>query len=266
MKEIRKVRLFPNHNEKSFKVAHELKQKLKSRRYDLSDDSCDLAIAIGGDGSFLRMVKQCQFHEDIYYVGVNTGTLGFAQEIYPKEVECFLDRLEQKEYQEEKIGIATTKVTTDSGSDVFSSLNEYVIRDQNLKTTRFRIDINENLLEKFIGDGVSIATSFGSTAYNRNLGGCMVYNELHTLQITPIAPITDYNQGYQALGNSILIPEERVIHITPDQACRNFIITTDGENKFYSNVSSLTTSVDRKIKLLRMREYDYTRKIHEKFL
>lgn len=94
----------------------------------------------------------------------------------------------------------------------------------------------------------------------------MVYHDLHTLQITPIAPITVYNQGYQALGNSILIPEERVIHITPDQACRNFMITTDGENRFYSNVSSLTTSVDRKIKLLRMREYDYTRKIHEKFL
>lgn len=42
MKEIRKVRLFPNHNEKSFKVAHELKQKLKSRGYDLNKESCDL--------------------------------------------------------------------------------------------------------------------------------------------------------------------------------------------------------------------------------
>lgn len=247
MKEIRSVHLFPNHNEKSLKVSYELEKKLKSRGYDLHHDFCDLAIAIGGDGSFLRMVKQCQFHEGIYYVGVNTGTLGFAQEIYPKEIEYFLDRLEQKEYQEEQIGVATTKVVTDQDDDVFSSLNEYVIRDQNLKTTRFIIDINESLLEKFIGDGVSISTSFGSTAYNLNLGGCMVYNDLHTLQITPIAPITVYNQGYQALGNSVLIPEERVIHVTPDAECRNFMVTTDGENRFYSNVQKLTTSVDKKL-------------------
>ena len=40
----------------------------------------DLAIAVGGDGSFLQMVRKCDFDEKIKYIGVHTGTLGFSQE------------------------------------------------------------------------------------------------------------------------------------------------------------------------------------------
>jgi len=40
-----------------------------------------LGIAIGGDGSFLRMVKNTNFDSNPYYIGINAGTLGFMQEV-----------------------------------------------------------------------------------------------------------------------------------------------------------------------------------------
>ena len=51
------------------------------------DSDIDLVISVGGDGSFLRMVKDNNFNSDIYYIGVNSGTLGFLQEIDIKDTD-----------------------------------------------------------------------------------------------------------------------------------------------------------------------------------
>ena len=98
-----------------------------------------LAIAIGGDGSFIRMVKDCNFDEDIYYLGVNTGTLGFAQEIYPDEVDTFLERLKKEDYKIEEIGVEETRVKTKEGILEFNSLNEILVRDKELNTIKLNI-------------------------------------------------------------------------------------------------------------------------------
>ena len=57
-----------------------------------------MRIAIGGDGSFLKMVKQANFNSNPYYIGVNTGTLGFLQEIKPDKLEEF-DEAWKKAYK-----------------------------------------------------------------------------------------------------------------------------------------------------------------------
>ena len=37
------------------------------------------------------MVKNSSFNEEVYYLGVNAGTLGFAQDIYPDDLDNLLD-------------------------------------------------------------------------------------------------------------------------------------------------------------------------------
>ena len=76
-----KIKVFCNNNINSLKVLKELKEKIKKHNLELVENNFDIGIAIGGDGSFLRMVKECEFNQEILYVGINTGTLGFAQEI-----------------------------------------------------------------------------------------------------------------------------------------------------------------------------------------
>ena len=82
MSSIKKINIFPNDEEISIKVVKELERKLQERGYILSKDSFDLAIAVGGDGSFLQMVRKCDFDEKINYIGVHTGTLGFFVVFY----------------------------------------------------------------------------------------------------------------------------------------------------------------------------------------
>lgn len=265
-RKINKIMLFANNNEYSKKIEREIKEKLLKRNYIISNDinDTDLAIAIGGDGSFLRMVKACNFNDNVSYIGINTGTLGFVQEIYPDKIDTFLNNLDKNRYKSENISIQETKITTKEETVHFFSLNEIVVREKELNTAHFKVLIDGCLLENYSGDGLLISTSFGSTAYNLSFKGSIVFNELHTLQITPIAPLN--NKNYSSLINSIIIPQKRIIEIIPSKDS-NLIISIDGENKYLNNVTNISTYVKRKrIKLIRTKEYDYTKKVNEKFL
>ena len=78
---IKRIKLYVNNNDKSIKNAKIVKDKFIRHGYIIDDKKYDLAVAIGGDGAFLRMVHSNNFDCNRYYVGVNSGTLGFAQEI-----------------------------------------------------------------------------------------------------------------------------------------------------------------------------------------
>ena len=80
---IRNIKLFVNNNDESLEVSKLVKGKFLLSGFNISNDSFDLGIAIGGDGSFLRMVRSTNFDSNPYYIGINTGTLGFMQEVRP---------------------------------------------------------------------------------------------------------------------------------------------------------------------------------------
>ena len=94
-----KIKLFPNKNDDSKFIAEILKDELKSNGFSLVENDYDLAIAIGGDGSFLHMVNSNDFNTDIKYIGINNGTLGFLQEIKPTELSDFIQNLKKESYK-----------------------------------------------------------------------------------------------------------------------------------------------------------------------
>ena len=124
--------------------------------------------------------------------------------------------------------------------------------------------IDDVLLENFSGDGILISTSFGSTAYNLSYGGSIVYNEFDTMQITPIAPMS--NKTYRSLSNSLVIPSTKKITIVPDYRSNNMLITSDGRNTFYTGVTRIDTSIQSHIHLIRRKDYNYIKKINDKFI
>ena len=146
---INKIKLFPNDNEKSKEIEKTLTERLELANFEIVDSKYDLAIAIGGDGSFLRMVKNNVFDSETYYVGINAGTLGFLQEISIEDIDVFIERLNNNDYTIQTIGVQETKIsTTDGNLSRFFSLNEIVIRDKNLKTAKLNIEIDNEFLEK----------------------------------------------------------------------------------------------------------------------
>ena len=82
---IKNIRLFDSGTEDAIVRAKLVKRKLISNGFNVvEDDNFELAVAIGGDGSFIRMVKNNSFNENIYYVGVNAGHLGYLKKLKMK--------------------------------------------------------------------------------------------------------------------------------------------------------------------------------------
>lgn len=260
-----KIKLFPNKNSDSLFIADILKDELKNNGFSLVENDYDLAIAVGGDGSFLHMVNANKFNTDIKYIGINNGTLGFLQEIKPNEISSFINHLKEKNYKEELISYENIKVVTNDEAYYFESLNETVIRDMNLSTAYLKVYINGTYLENFVGDGLMVSTPIGSTAYNLSCNGAIIFNGIHTLQVTPIAPIN--NNIYRTISNPIVLPEDRIIKLIPNKRTTDIMLLVDGVNHLFKNVQYIEIRVSEdKLRCLRMNDYDYTNIINDKFL
>ena len=262
---IKSVKVFLNQDEESLVIANKLKESLLKNGINIVDEDYDLAIAIGGDGSFLRMVRATSFDSKPYYVGINSGTLGFLQEVKKDEEDKLIDEIVNERYKIDEIGIQETDIYYDNKETKVYSLNEIIIRDENLRVLRAEISIENDLLEVFNGDGILITTSEGSTAHNLAYGGSIVYSSFSTLQITPIAPIN--SSAYHTLTNSVVIPSNKKIIINPKTKTNNVMVIVDGIKKEYSSVTSINTYIkDKKIKCLRFSRYNFPQKINEKLL
>lgn len=264
MTRIKRIALFPNNENNSNNIAEVLKRKLQAIGYVIDNQDYQLAIAIGGDGSFLRMVRENDFDENIYYVGINAGTLGFLQEVKLEDMEKFIECLREDNYKIVSLGIQETTIQLEEKSHYFKSLNEIVIRNRELDTCHFDIKIDDRLLEHYAGDGMLISTSAGSTAYNLSFGGSIVFDDFHTLQLTPIAPLN--SKVYSSLRNSLIIPENKTVTILPRSKKNEFLITVDGCNYPFTNIQKVDTVVDQKrIRVLRFSN-QFVDKVHDKFL
>jgi histidyl-tRNA synthetase len=104
-------------------------------------------IAIGGDGSCLRSVKQMVFNSNVLYVGVNAGTLGFLQEVKIDDLESFVESLSNCDYKIEEVGIQETEIHINEDVHHYYSLNEIVIREKDLNTAILEIKIDDAKIE-----------------------------------------------------------------------------------------------------------------------
>lgn len=258
------VKIFYNNNDKSINTFNEVKDKLIKNGFIIVENDYNIAIAIGGDGSFLRMVKETNFKGDVLYLGINTGTLGFAQEIHVNELDELIENLKTGNYKVNEFGVQETNLYSNNENSKFYSLNDIVIRDMDLNTLKLDIFIDDALLEHFAGDGILVSTSFGSTAYNLSFGGSIIYNTFHALELTPVAPLN--NKTYRTLTNSLVLPQNKNIEIVP-VSNKNLIVTIDGENKYYENVDKIDTILsDKTIMCYQNIDYNFVKKINDKFL
>ena len=259
-----KVKIFYNNNDKSINTFNEVKDKLIKNGFIIVENDYNIAIAIGGDGSFLRMVKETNFKSDVLYLGINTGTLGFAQEIHVNELDELIENLKTGNYKVNEFGVQETNLYSNNENSKFYSLNDIVIRDMDLNTLKLDIFIDDALLEHFAGDGILVSTSFGSTAYNLSFRGSIIYNTFHALELTPVAPLN--NKTYKTLTNSLVLPQNKNIEIVP-VSNKNLIVTIDGENKYYENVDKIDTILsDKTIMCYQNIDYNFVKKINDKFL
>ena len=228
----------------------------------LPDAAPDICIAIGGDGTFLRMVRECKFNPASRYCGVNTGALGFLQEIRVDEINSLVSALKTDNFTENQISVLDCKINDDKTLKCF---NEIIIRDKELRILKLELRIDGELTQKFSGDGLLICTSAGSTGHNMSVGGSLIPFEIDTMQITPLAPLNSIT--YKSLSNSILTLPQSTIDLTPTVCGTNVNICADGIIQEIPNFTKMqvTLSSDR-IRYIKINTHTFWEKINKKFI
>lgn len=262
------INLISNTNFESRRSSKKLIRRLTEKGFTVSEkynENAELNICVGGDGAFLRAVHRSKFPK-IPFVGINTGHLGFFQEILPENIDDFIEDYINKDYLIEEILLVDAKVITKNKEFKLTGVNEIVIKGEKSKVIHLDLLIDNNHLERFSGDGIIISTPAGSTAYNFASGGSIVYPSLDTLQITPLSPIS--SKAYRSLPNSTIIPGDLVITLKPELRYANStLVVNDGMEFKYNNITQVDFKISgKKIYKLNFNKDTYWDNLKSKFL
>lgn len=262
------ISIYTNNTKASKDAYGLLKDKLESNGFEVRDDyhaSVELLVTIGGDGATLQAIQKYDF-PDVPIIGINTGHLGFFQEISPDQLDEFIHNYKAKKFQLQPTTAVQATVRTPQGEFVHKGFNEVVLRGGNSYTVHFDISIGDSFIERFSGDGILIATSAGSTAYNYSLGGSIVDPRLKLLQVTPIAPMN--TTAYRSFTSSILLPPDLTLNVVPEEGRDSTVyILCDGIETKYEDTKHIRVEFsDTVVNLLRFETYDFWNKVKTKFL
>lgn len=157
-------------------------QKISSK--NMSD--IDMAIILGGDGTFLRNISYIK-HSEIPVFGINFGHLGYLTQCDPHEAFSCIDKAIAGDFEIESRIMLKCTVTSNDEICSYTGVNEVVLhRSVTERALHINVCINGNLIENFYADGVLVSTPTGSTAYNMSAGGPVVVPTANIFVITPI--------------------------------------------------------------------------------
>jgi len=190
-------------------------------------DRADLAIVIGGDGSFLNAARSLA-DRHIPLIGINVGRLGFLVDISPEDIETCLDQILNGNAVSDQRFLLQAQVTR--GDEVIyngEALNDVVLHIRDVaRMIEFETLINGRYVYHQRADGLVICTPTGSTAYALSSGGPLLDTDLEAIALVPICPHTLTNRP-------IVVDSDSVIEIIVCEP-KNVIaqITCDGQMEF----------------------------------
>ena len=242
---VTRIAIVSNGKYQSRRVASKLFATFREdKKFYLSKKEPDVVISIGGDGMLLSAFHMYETNLDkVRFVGIHTGHLGFYTDYRDFEVEKLIENLRIDTGRKASYPILKAKITLDSGRIVKArALNEITIKRIE-KTMVADVVIDNVKLERFRGDGISVSTPTGSTAYNKSLGGAVLHPTMEALQLTEISSLN--NRVYRTLGSSVIVPKKDKIEIIPKRQ-GVYTISIDNKTMHYKNVSKIEYCIDNK--------------------
>jgi NAD+ kinase len=179
-------------------------------------ERCDLAIAVGGDGTLLAAGRSLARY-DVPLLGINLGRLGFLTDISPQEFEQKLDEILAGNYVVEERFLLHCSIIRD-GEHISESeaLNDVVVHKWEVaRMIEIETRVNGQFVQTLRSDGLIVSTPTGSTAYALSGGGPIMHANLDAIVLVPICPHTLSNRPIVVRGDSfieVLVREDTHSH------------------------------------------------------
>lgn len=203
---------------------HLVHNTLQQKGHIYDESNPEFVFSIGGDGTILRTVRQyIEKTENIIFVGINLGRLGFYTDFDESEIDRAIEIIETKKYELASFHLLEYQLKNDKECMCGYALNEVAIINP-IHTQIIDVYINNKHFETFRGTGFIVSTPSGSTAYSKSLGGSVIDPHIEALQLTEVASIN--NRVYKTLSSPIVVSSQTTITLKSDFA--NGYATVDG--------------------------------------
>ena len=186
---------------------------VQRRTYARLARSCDVVLALGGDGTFLTALRIAAPHR-VPVLGANLGDVGYLTEVCGDRLLEALEALVAGSFAIEERFALTAKWRAHDRERERVAYNDLVLsRVPRHGQARLGLSVDGQLLVRYASDGVIVATPLGSTGYSFAAGGPMVSPQTRALVVTPDAPHGLFNRSV-VLGH-----DERLdIEVLPSSA------------------------------------------------
>ena len=145
---------------------------------------CDLAIALGGDGTTLAALHAAA-PVSRPVLGVACGSLGALTSVTADKLDDALDRVAAGDWTPRRLPALCAET---DGAEPLHALNDLVLVRAGAGQVMVEVTVDGERFVGFGGDGVVAATPLGSTAYTLAAGGPMIAPGGNSLVLTPLSP------------------------------------------------------------------------------
>ena len=230
--------------------------------YTKLDNSFDLLVSIGGDGTILRAITYVKDF-DIPIIGINTGRLGFLATIQNDQIENALTCIFNNDYnisERTLLKIETSPKNKDL-EEIDFALNEIAVSRKNT-TSMITVEtqLDGEYLTSYWADGLIISTPTGSTGYSLSCGGPVINPRAKSLVLTPIAP-------HNLNARPLVIPDDIEIKLMVTGREKQALISLDSRISVIDNETEiLIKRAPFTIKTIQLKEQTFFKTLREKLL
>lgn len=147
----------------------------------------DLAVVVGGDGTFIHLARRIA-PQGVPLLGINLGRVGFLTDVNVRGmVESMGEVLEGGFTVEERMMLKVESPDAPPSEEGYFAVNDVVLsRGADGRIIELSIGIDDSQAFQQRGDGAVFATPTGSTAYAMAAGGPIIAPDLHSISIVPL--------------------------------------------------------------------------------
>ncbi len=196
------------------------RKDIKFVRLDQFDsEDLELVITVGGDGTILRTLHNC----NVKIFGINAGVVGFLTEVHIQNAVESLKRILDEDYSIDK----RVRLNISLNDRILEpATNEAVIHTAEIAKMRlYDIQVNGVQAQTVRADGIIISTPTGSTSYAMSVGGPILDPRVDAFIIVPIAP-------FKLSARPLVVPSLSTITIKILGPKRNSVLVIDGQAEY----------------------------------